>query len=133
MALFQQPPAVIRDQHLPQQVPVDGYGAYGFRFADLTHDGSLLALPTGIHGWAVRDAAAIDRAGLAPLFDQAADLDVVVIGTGRDIAFFPAALRAELRALGPGVEGMATVPAIRTYTILLAEGRRVAAALVALD
>ena len=132
MALFQRPPLVVRDQHLPQQVPIDAYGDYGFRFADMTHAGSLLALPSGIHGWPVEAAAAIDRAALEPVFEQAAALDVVVIGTGRDIAPFPAELCAELRAAGPGIEVMATMPAIRTYNILLAEGRRVAAALIAL-
>jgi uncharacterized protein len=132
MAPFQRPPFVIRDQHLPQRVPIEAYGDYGFRFEGMTHPGSLLCLPSGIHGWAVREASEIDAEALAPVFDQAAAIDVLIIGTGRDIAPFPASLRAALREAGIGLEVMGTVPAIRTYNILLAEGRPVAAALIAL-
>lgn len=133
MAILGRPPIVPRDQHLPQQVPIDGYGEYGFRFAEMSHPGSLLCLPSGIHGWAATSAAEIDRAALAPIFEQAEELDLLIVGTGADIAGFSAELRGELRAAGVGVEVMATVPAIRTYNILLSEGRRVAAALIALS
>ena len=44
----------------------------------------------------------------------------------------PPALRQAVRAWGPVVEPMATPSACRTYNVLLAEGRRVAAALLAL-
>ena len=56
----------------------------------------------------------------------------IVIGTGADIAAIPAGLRASLREVGIGLEVMGTRPAIRTYNILLAEGRPVAAALIAI-
>lgn len=133
MALFRRPaPIVPRDRHLPQQVAVEGYGgAAGFRFADMAHPGSLLALPSGMHGWAVTSAAGITIETLAPVFEQADAIDVLVIGFGRDIAVLPAPLREALRAAAIGVEAMATGPAVRTYNILLAEGRPVAAALVA--
>ena len=41
-----------------------------------------------------------------------------------------AAARAALEAAGAGVELMATPSACRTYNVLLAEGRRIAAALI---
>jgi len=131
MALFRPPPLVIRDQHLPQQVPIDGYGDVGFSFQGMSHPGSLLCLPSGIHGWPVRTPAEIDAETLAPVFDQSGAIDVLLVGTGRDIAAFPAELRRLLREASIGVEVMATAPAIRTYNILLAEGRPVAAALIA--
>jgi uncharacterized protein len=132
MALFQRPPTIVRDQHLPRQVPIEAYGDFGFRFEGMTHSGSLLCLPSGIHGWQAERPADIDADALAPILDQASAIDVLIIGTGRDIAPFPPALRAALREAGIGLEVMGTVPAIRTYNILLAEGRPVAAALIAL-
>ncbi len=133
MALFPRPePIVPRQQHLPQQVPIEAYGgAAGFRFADMAHPGSILALPSGIYGWAPTSAAEIDTETLAALLSEADAVDVVVIGTGRDIAALPAALRQALREAGIGIEIMATGSAVRTYNILLAEGRPVAAALIA--
>ncbi len=133
MALFTRPaPIVPRQQHLPQQVPIDAYGgAPGFRFADMAHPGSILALPSGIYGWAPASAADISRETLAPLFAEANAVAVLVVGTGGDIAGLSAELRQALREAGIGVEIMATGPAVRTYNILLAEGRPVAAALIA--
>ena len=64
------------------------------------------------------------------MFAEAADVALLVIGCGRDIAVVPKELREQLKAAGIGVEVMATGPAVRTYNILLAEGRPVAAALV---
>uniref|UniRef100_UPI0019535063 hypothetical protein n=1 Tax=Stenotrophomonas maltophilia TaxID=40324 RepID=UPI0019535063 len=42
----------IRDAHFPGRAPIDAYGNGGFRFADMSHRGSILCLPSGIHGWA---------------------------------------------------------------------------------
>ncbi|MBZ9935461.1 MTH938/NDUFAF3 family protein [Mesorhizobium sp. BR1-1-16] len=133
MALFKRPaPIVPRQQHLPQQVPIDAYGGEaGFRFAEMAHPGSILALPSGIYGWAPKSAAELDAETLAPVLDEASAIAVLVIGTGRDIAAISAPLRQALREASIGVEIMATGPAVRTYNILLAEGRSVAAALIA--
>jgi uncharacterized protein len=70
---------------------------------------------------------------LGPFLERAAEFDVLLVGTGAVMqrpgpAF--ACARAELEAAGPGVELMATPSACRTYNVLLAEGRRVAAALM---
>ena len=43
----------IREAHFPGRAPIDTYGNGGFRFADMSHRGSLLCLPSGIHGWDV--------------------------------------------------------------------------------
>ena len=33
---------------VPGRAPIDAYGNGGFRFADMSHRGSILALPSGI-------------------------------------------------------------------------------------
>ncbi len=117
----------------PYQAQIDAYGNGGFRFADMSHRGSLLCLPTGMHAWAATGPAEITRQNLQPVFDAAGEIDVLLVGLGHDIAGFDPALRAELREHRIIVEAVATGGAVRTYNILLGEKRAVAAALIAVE
>jgi uncharacterized protein len=117
----------------PQQVGIDAYGNGGFRFAGLSHRGSLLCLPSGMAAWNVSDVGGITLQSLAPVFAAADDIDVLLIGVGPDIAAIPRELRDALRERRVIVEAVNTGSAIRTYNVLLAEERAVAAALIAVD
>ena len=119
--------------YFPQQVQIDAYGNGGFRFGGMSHHGSLLCLPGRMVRWDVAHAGEITRAALAPVFAAAADIDVLMIGLGREIVGLDGALREELRANGVIVEAIATGGAVRTYNILLGEDRAVAAALIAVE
>jgi uncharacterized protein len=119
------------DGFVPGRHPIEAYGAGGFRFAGMSHKGSILALPTGIHRFAPASLADITLDSLAPLFEEAEPAGFLIIGTGADIAFVPRDLREALKARGVVVEGMATAAAARTYNVLVAESRHVAAALIA--
>ena len=120
-------------RHYPTQVGIDAYGNGGFRFAGMSHRGSLLCLPQGMFAWDVTAAADITAATLAPVFAAADDIDVLLIGLGPDIAAIPRELRDALRERRVIVEAVNTGSAIRTYNVLLAEERAVAAALIAVD
>ncbi len=117
--------------HLPYAVPIEAYGNGGFRFAEMSHRGSLLCLPDGIWAWPVTRPGDIDRASLEPIFAHADAIDTFIIGTGLDVWIPPRALREELRAVRIVLDPMQTGPAIRTYNIMMGERRRVAAALIA--
>ena len=123
---------VIRDAHFPGRAPIDSYGNGGFRFAGMSHRGSILCVPSGIYGW-TPPAEAIDLASLARVLDEAADIEVLLVGTGRDIAFLPPDVAAALSEARIVADAMSTGAAVRTYNVLLAEDRAVAAALVAVD
>ncbi|MDR6953723.1 uncharacterized protein J2X65_003086 [Ancylobacter sp. 3268] len=120
------------DAHLPRQVPIDGYGAGFFHFAGMASDGSILALPSGIHAWRIATVGEIDVAALAPVLAENAAIDMLIIGTGAEPWAVPDALRWRLRDAGIGIDAMPTRAAASTYNVLLAEGRPVAAALLAL-
>ena len=125
---------VIRDAHFPGRAPIEAYGNGGFRFAGMSHRGSLLCLPSGIHGW--KEAPApdkIDEESLARVFAEAGAIEVLLVGTGKDLVPLSAAIRERCRAAKIVAEPMATGAAVRTYNVLLAEERAVAAALVAID
>ena len=119
--------------HYPYQAPIDAYGNGGFRFAGMSHRGSLLCLPTGMHAWSVTQPSELTRESLEMVFAAAAEIDVLLIGLGGEIAAIDSALRDALRAERIIVEGIATGGAVRTYNILLGEQRAVAAALIAVE
>ena len=124
---------IIRDAHFPGRAPIDAYGNGGFRFAEMSHRGSILCLPSGIHGWDPTDAAALGEDDFKAVIDQAADIDILLVGTGTQMRLLPAVLRACLREAGIHADPMSTGSAVRTYNVLLAEDRLVAAALIAVD
>jgi uncharacterized protein len=117
--------------HLPRSAPIDAYGAGGFRFADMSHRGSLLCLPDAIWAWPVTRPQDVDRASLLRVFEAASGIDSLIIGTGNDVWLMPNDLREALRRHHVGVDTMQTGAAIRTYNIMIGERRRVAAALIA--
>lgn len=116
----------------PGRPPVDAYGGGGFRFAGLSHRGAILALPSGVYGWPVR-ADALAFADFAPVLAELADIDLLIIGTGRVMALPPRPVREALAAAGLRFDCMATGHAVATYNLLLGERRKVAAALIAVE
>jgi uncharacterized protein len=123
----------LHDGFVPGRYPIDAYGNGGFRFADMSHRGSILALPSGVRAWSVTAPAEVSEAALAPVFEEGDALDLLLLGTGRDVAFLPDALRRRFRDAGIGLDVMQTGAAARTYNVLLAENRKVGAALIAVD
>jgi uncharacterized protein len=121
------------DRHLPQAAPIDAYGNGGFRFADMSHRGSLLCLPDSMRAWPIERADQIDERALELVIARAAEIDTLIIGTGREVFLFPNDLRVRLRELGIVVDAMQTGPAIRVYNIMVGERRRVAAGLIAVS
>jgi uncharacterized protein len=119
--------------HLPHQAPIDSYGNGGFRFADMSHRGSLLCLPTGIWAWPLAKAAGITQASLDLVFANASEIDLLLLGTGHSLWVVPEPLRWQLRDLHVAVDVMTTSAAVRTYNILQGERRRVAAGLIAVE
>jgi uncharacterized protein len=115
----------------PARAPIDAYGNGGFRFAGMSHRGSILCLPSGIYAW--EPARPLDAASLAPALAEAKDFMLLLLGTGGKHELPPAQVRRLVTEAGVALESMDTGAACRTYNVLLAEGRQVAAALVAVD
>ena len=121
----------IRRAHFPGRAPIDAYGNGGFRFADMSHRGSLLCLPSGIFGWDASSDTVLDELLFEKVFKEASDIDVLLVGTGLEIRLLPKPLKARLWALSITSDPMSTGAAVRTYNVMLAESRAVAAALIA--
>ncbi|KUL96573.1 membrane protein [Bosea sp. WAO] len=121
------------DGFVPGRHLIDAFGDGGFRFAEMSHRGSILATPGGVRIWPVTRFAELTLESLKPVFDEAEAIDFLILGIGHEIAFLPPSLRDPLREVGITVEAMATPAAARTYNVLVGEERRVAAALIAVE
>lgn len=119
--------------HLPNPAPIDSYGNGGFRFGGMSQRGSLLFLPDGVWAWAITDRSELNDAALKAVFARAQAIDLFLIGAGRDPWPLPALLRQRFRDAGISVDAMTTGAAAQTYNILLGEGRRVGAGLIAVS
>ena len=103
--------------------PVDGYGPGFFRVSGHVLRGPALVTPWDAGPW----GGFADTGGPLSLVGK---IDVLLVGTGAEIAHLPQAFRDALEAAGIGVEVMNSAAAARTYNVLLGEGRRIAAALI---
>lgn len=124
---------LIEPARFPGRAPIEAYGNGGFRFADMSHRGSILALPDGIEAWAVTRPDDITPETLQRLIQRAATMEILLIGTGDGLVPLPRDARQALEAAGLAPDLMSTGAAVRTYNVLLSEQRAVAAALVAVD
>jgi len=109
---------------------LQGYGKGGFQISDHHWPGAVLVFRDRVVAWTAADLAGITLESLGPVRTAEPPVEILLIGTGARMALLPAALRADLKALGFAVEMMDTGAACRTYNLLLSEERRVAAALL---
>lgn len=119
--------------HLPGQYAIDSYGNMGFRFADMSHAGSLLILPNGISKWPVQEGDPLTEALFNKIIQQSDSIDILILGTGKKMSFPPKPISQICKQAGIVIEFMSTSNAVRTYNVLLAEQRRIAAAFVAIN
>jgi uncharacterized protein len=121
---------------LTQLVPagrqvIERYGASGFRVAGVVHRSAILVFPDRTEPWMAVDDSSITFESLAPVVEHGG-VQILLVGLGRRISAVPVTLRAALRSAGIVLEVMDTGAACRTYNVLVAEERRVAAALLPL-
>jgi uncharacterized protein len=123
----------VDEPHLPRQVLIDAHGAGGFRFGGMSHRGSMLCLPQGVWAWPVVSPSDITEQALSRVFAVAGDLDFFIVGSGA-VPWHPLdELRARFHDIHVALDAMTTGPAVRTYNVMLMEGRRVGAGLIAIE
>lgn len=88
-------------------------------------------LPSGIYGWEMDADMPLTVENFRRVLEDAAEIEVLLVGTGPQLRPLPVELKAALKAKGIASDPMGTGAAVRTYNIMLAEQRAVAAALIA--
>ncbi len=117
----------IKPQNPTGRLIVQRYGNGGFMIAGRMHQGSVLVFPDRVLSWPVGDPAALEPGDLGEI----AGIELLLLGCGARAVAVSAGLRSWLRQQGTAVEAMDTGAACRTYNVLVMEGRRVGAALIA--
>ena len=112
---------------------IEAYGEGGFRISGQRVEGSVIVFPDKVVVWAPAVAGDMSAGNLQPVSaaGRAGSVELLLIGTGARMTQIDRTLRQALRADGVVIEAMDTGAACRTYNVLMAEGRRVAAALIA--
>ena len=115
----------------PGRKLISGYGDSGFRLGDERVEGSILLFPEQVLTWPVVHADEITPENLAPVLAAADQVDILLLGLGERPGMLSAGLRKALCEQGIAAEIMPTGAACRTFNVLVAEDRPVAAALIA--
>ena len=109
---------------------IESYGADGFRINGERFSGPVIVWPERVVSWQVSGISTAAIETLDPLFAAEPPIEIVLLGSGAAFEVAPGALRSALSARNIAVESMDTGAACRTYNVLMAEDRRVAAALI---
>ena len=110
---------------------IESYGTAGFRVSGTAHAGSILVFVDSTVAWPVERFDEVTIEALTPVLARG-DIEILLLGCGRRMMPVSVELRRQLRAGGVVLDAMDTGAACRTYNILLAEERRIAAALIKL-
>jgi uncharacterized protein len=115
----------------PERAAIEAYGDGGFRFAHLSHRGSLLILPSGTYAWDTHDCSTLTMDDFTGAFAEASRMDFLLLGTGARMQRPPNPCLQAFEGKKLGLDFMDTGAAIRTYNMLLAEKRAFGCALIA--
>jgi len=108
---------------------IESYGPRGFRVTGVTYSRPILVFPDATLGWAVTGIDTLSIETLRPVIEHGGT-EILLLGCGSRMVPISAAVRNGLKTAGIGLEPMDTGAACSTYNVLLAEDRRVAAALL---
>ena len=112
-----------------QQI-IQSYAGGGFRVSGQAYQGGVIVWPEETVAWSLAEFSALQISDFSSVYEHDPLPDVVLFGTGLTQHFLVPALRQLLREKGLVIEVMDTGAACRTYNVLVAEGRRVAAVLL---
>ncbi|MGH1404555.1 MAG: Mth938-like domain-containing protein [Alphaproteobacteria bacterium] len=121
-------PLVRKGQHI-----IQSYAGGVFKVSGESYEHAIILSSDHIEPWDVgeiTDVSDLNIGHFKVLAENSDDIDVVLLGCGRNMAILPVALRRELKSAGLSVDSMDTGAACRTYNVLMAEGRRVSVALL---
>jgi uncharacterized protein len=120
---------LLTQEQFPDLLPVQAYEPGKLKINDqLYHHSVTLIFGQTPQAWPLQDIQHLTLAMLEPIIEQAPE--VILIGTGATLIFPVHEILQEVMRHKIGIEVMDTGAACRTYNLLLAESRQVAAALI---
>ncbi|RMF66452.1 MAG: hypothetical protein D6740_13025 [Alphaproteobacteria bacterium] len=123
----------LREEFDPRLPLVRAYGPRHFVLATTRVEGTVLVVPEGWVRLGPRSLAQLKVSDLEAATEADPPIELLLIGSGRTIVEPPAALKEVITQAGWRHEVMATPPALRSFNLLLLDGRRVAGLFVAAE
>ncbi len=118
---------------LPGRHAIESFGNGGFRLGGVSHHGAICITPSGVRALPIHTVAGLTDASLGLVLAEKNEIDIFLIGTGKDMSALPNPLALALHEAGMGFDIMTTNAAVRIYNVVHDENRRVAAILMAVD
>jgi uncharacterized protein len=110
---------------------IESYGGGGFKISGTKYDFNVIVLPDSLYKFEVADIENAQNHTLSPIIENAEEIEVLLVGCGDSVKFFPEEIEKMLKEKRINVEYMNTGAAARTYNVLLTEERKVAVVLIA--
>lgn len=111
---------------------VEAYGGGGFRVEGVRYEGSVLILEDQVTTWPVASLADLKPEHFKAVLEAGpAAVELCILGLGPAMVPPPKAVREAFQLARIGFDVMDTVAACKLYNLLASDGRRVAAALIA--
>lgn len=114
----------------PGRQVIQAYGGHRFKIAGVSYEGSVLVFPDRTLCFRFDSVSELSEEHLAEVLTADPAVDILLVGCGAKIEPIASGLRSRLSEAGVAVEAMGTGAACRTFNVLLAEDRRVAAVLI---
>lgn len=110
-----------------KQKIIQAYSGGRFKISGEYFDGAVIVTPFAVAPWTDADISKLSPDAFAHL---GGEVDVLLVGTGKTGALLMPQTRVAFKQAGLSIDMMDTGAACRTFNVLTAEGRRVAAALI---
>ena len=110
---------------------ISGYGGGGFRIGKAAHKGDILITPTGFYPWKIKSIKTITKQSLKQITESDFQPQFLLFGLGSEVVDGVILARKLEKSLGLPCEVMDTGAAVRTFNVLVLEGRQVGAAILA--
>ena len=108
---------------------IQSYASGLFRVNGKAYEEPIIVFPDKTLSWSVLGDD-FEITDFQAVFDRSDDVEVLLLGCGRSGRAVPSVFRQAFRDKGIVLEVMDSGAACRTYNVLMAEGRKVAAALL---
>lgn len=110
---------------------IQSYAGGVLKISGESYDQAIIVSPDQVLPWHEKtEAADLTLDDFKHIAETMPEAQIVLLGTGKTLQMLSPELRLELKDLPFTVDMMDTGAACRTYNVLMAEGRRVVAALL---
>ncbi len=111
---------------------LESYGKGRFTISGDIVNSSIIIWPEDFKKWQVKDFSQLAINSFNDFLSLDLGIEILLLGCGIQTKFVAGDIRSHIKQAGMNFEFMTTAAAARSYNVMITDGRRVAAALIAL-